>query len=444
MARYESGLVWELRQKRGKSEGGGNMQTGVTLDDHAGYAALRREFCNLLGLHVRAQEPKLLIELTPLGRVVRPKSQGILSTGLPGTGKTHLSMAAIGSLEREVGVAKARAKLAALRLFAATHPEDALYERACQPDPDAALAELRDALQAQYRGFARFHLDVECPTLPGDLELVAFSEALVSQYGIGEGRRLRKYVELETRVANGRSDFMILQVSKADYIQPLVGAGLNALSAQLRRCVQHDDVALLCMPEAEVLLARRGHQSRFYTDELVSTLLEVLDGPVPCPNLFVIADGNRPDMVDEAFAARRLTHIAFPGLVEADRGSVVEAVLKQTGTEPSRIGEVTDLLVDQSYSDTHLCELVMADESRLSLTSDHTLTPAMIRNVVRGAYSLAAAKGRPEIEAKDVELAWQQEMDAQSLRFGEEAIAEILGLDRKQAARIVQVQRRAG
>jgi AAA+ superfamily predicted ATPase len=442
MARHAGGLVWELRQKKGKAEIPGNLHTTVTLEDYAGYSRLRREYCSLLGLHVLQVEPKLLVERTPLSRAVRPKTQGILATGLPGTGKTFLSLAVIGSLQTKIGVPKAKAKLAALRLFAATHPEDALYQRAGQPSADAALADLRAALAEQYEGLRQFELAIETPALADGLDLCAFSEALVEQYGITKARRTRKYADLEQRVAEGRSDFMVLQISKSDYIQPLVGAGLNALSAQLKRCVQHDDVALLCLPEAEVLLARRGHRSRYYTDELVSTLLEVLEGPVPCMNLFMLADGNRPDMVDEAFAARRLTHIPFPGLSEEDRTGVIESVLTQNDTPAERIDEVAGWLIDQTYADTRLCELVMADESRVALTSDHILTPAMIRNVVRGAYGDAASQGRPEIVDKDVELAWGRELDAQSLRFGETQLADILGLDRQKASRIVCVERR--
>ena len=89
---------------------------------------------------------------------------------------------------------------------------------------------------------------------------------------------VRKLHHLERMVAEGRDDWMIPTLRKQDYITPLVGAGLAALSAQLDRARNHDDVAILLLPEAELLLAKRGHHSRFYTDELASLLLETIDG----------------------------------------------------------------------------------------------------------------------------------------------------------------------
>jgi hypothetical protein len=67
-----------------------------------------------------------------------------------------------------------------------------------------------------------------------------------------------------------------------DYIRSWVGEGLNALSAQIERAQTHDDLVVLILPEAEVLLSTRGHQARYYTDEIASKLLETFSGPVPC------------------------------------------------------------------------------------------------------------------------------------------------------------------
>ena len=58
IARHANGLVWELREKKGKAEVGGRVASRTTLEDYAGYGALRRQYCNLIGLHLLQNEPR--------------------------------------------------------------------------------------------------------------------------------------------------------------------------------------------------------------------------------------------------------------------------------------------------------------------------------------------------------------------------------------------------
>ena len=265
-------------------------------------------------------------------------------------------------------------------------------------------------------------------------------ERLLEGYRLPEVKLTQKLHDL-TRLRDARkSDFMTLTLSKEHYIRPYVGEGLNALATQLKRAVDHDDVAVLCLPEAEVLLASRGHQTRYYTDELVGKILEVLDGTEDSSNLFILADGNRPDMLDNALAGRRLEHVRFPGLSHDDRPAVIASIFSRNGTPGADV--LTQKLLDLIYSGTTpLCELVMVDGSTIPFTVDHILTPAVIQNAVRVAARTSLAGGRRAISEEDLEDAWKRELEGQAERFDEETIISILDLDRKTAGRVSQVRR---
>ncbi len=442
---HVNGLVWSLFQQKGKAEQNTDDMQPVTLNDYAGYTQLRSQVTLSMARQVLYLEPWVLTDSAGMRRsMLQPPFKGVLATGAPGTGKTFLFLAVVGSLRALIGVFKARAKLAALRLWVAIHGTVELQNRHGNPTQKVALHELESAFAEQYAGIRSFGLMVTTPKLPrvGDPGLATFAQELIEGYGIPAVKVPRRLKELERLVEAGKSDFMILTLRKEDYIKSYVGEGLNALSAQMKRAQNHDDLAVLCLPEAEVLLSTRGHQSRYYTDELVSKILEVLDGPVACRNLFILADGNRPEMFDSAFGCRRLDNKHFPGLALADRLPVMQSILSRNGAEGDQIESLSEKLLDLvDANTTPLCELVMVDKSTRPLTVEDILTPALIQNVVRAAAGDALSAGRNEIEEEDLEQAWERELTAQSQRFSEEEAAAILGLDRQTQSRITEVRR---
>jgi hypothetical protein len=440
---YEHGIVWRLLQRKGRAEQNTQEVDEVTLAEFAGYGAIRDRVTRSIAIQVLSLEPAVLTDGVgvPSG-LTNPPFQGIFATGAPGTGKTYLSLAVIGSLRAEIGVPKTRAKLAALRLWAATHPQDRLYELAGSPGVGEAFEELQQALDEQYRGIRSFGIEVATPDLTRLGDAAPLAERLLEGYRVSASTAATKLRDLEKLAEANRSDFMVLTMNKEDYIRPWVGEGLNALSAQIKRAQNHDDLVILLLSEAEVLLSSRGHQARYYTDEIVSKLLETFSGPVPCRNLFVLADGNRPDMVDYGFAGRRLESVHFEGLGHEDREPVIRAILERNGAEEGRVGALAQHFLDLIYARTApLCELVMVDESKIPLTVDHVLTPAMIQNIVRTANSEALARGALELDEKDLEVAWTRELSGQARRFSEEEIVRILNLDRRQAGRVIEVAR---
>jgi len=164
--------------------------------------------------------------------------------------------------------------------------------------------------------------------------------------------------------------------------------------------------------------------------------------PFLCRNLFILADGNRPEMFDSAFGCRRLDNKHFPGLALADRLPVMQSILSRNGAEGDQIESLSEKLLDLvDANTTPLCELVMVDKSTRPLTVEDILTPALIQNVVRAAAGDALSAGRNEIEEEDLEQAWEREVTAQSQRFSEEEAAAILGLDRQTQSRITEVRR---
>jgi hypothetical protein len=445
MAVHGREIAWRLRQRKGRSEAGAGEMRSITLSDFAGYTELRREVTLAMAQHVLALEPPALIEASGIEpALLQLPARGVFASGLPGTGKTWLMLALVGSLRRDIARHKCRAKRAAIGLWAATRAQGPAFERAGRPDVASSLARLREALEAQYAGIRGFGIPVQAPQVPPASELARFAERLLEGYRIPPARVVPKLEELDQLVAAGGSDVMVLTMNKESYIRPYVGEGLNALAAQLRRAENHDDLAVLLLPEAEVLLCRRGHQGRFYTDELVSKLLEVLDGLV-ASRVFILADGNRLDMVDSAFLGRRLEHVEFHGLREADRAGVIDAILGRHGAAPEQVAPLREALLDLIYASSEpLCELVMADQSIRPLTIDRVLTPALIQNVVRRASRRAIAEGRMRLGPEDLESAWGQEVREQAQRFAPQEIARLLGLDAQQEARIIDVRRSGG
>lgn len=398
------------------------LKRDVTLDQHAGYKAVKDDFLRtVLARYMARMENSVYLKETDLTpEKLRSEAVGIACVGQPGSGKTTMINACINWLDA-LSLLQIQEKISVLRLYTEVHNP----EQKCAKKKALVLyGDVQARFQNSHAAY-RKHFDLEEPTYDCSTveKIKKWSKSYIEGYGINPERAhrvLKRYLKMQ---AAARSEVQLFLVRHEDVFKKYVGEGVGYLGLVFRKARRHNGFVFVWLPEAETIFRARGTGvCSDYNDEIVAKFNEELAGSSSNDNLIAVCDSNHPQSMDDAILGHRFVRLNIGRIQPVDLPSIVDVHVKRLDLDESLNNgfpatEVArNLICEYLLASKPLAEAQQANGQKLQIYPKDVLVPRVIAFIASRArkYSLSRKGRKKRVNESDITRACQEEIRHQA------------------------------